>query len=341
MIKVISTVQHGRHLDNITTISNDDAVHCYDVFDQEYIDSLLKKGTPKYFINDHITAGEFDGIEFIGLPLFAEKETKKIISEIHFDDGVDTSVCFNFMINKKQINRFLCIKLVEWFKLNSFDYTWSAVDQKFDLSYIISELDQLAHQSPLDTTARSFILSPVQLKRKFIEFPDMQNSEFAIIEYGGNKWTWDNGLRQMFSKSAISLITESVGTQRAAVFTEKTLYPILALNFPIWVGGYNQAAEWSRFGFDIFDDIIDHSYQSHNTLIERIYYAFADNLKLLNDLETVSQLRTKHKDRLLKNRNLLLQNQLGKFIDLEINKFPADLQPAMPEILKHFRHQPR
>jgi len=337
-MQIISTVQYGRNLGPVSTLSDNDVVHCYDVFDQAYVNNILTKGTPGYFVNDHITAGEFEGIQFVGLPLFAEKETKKIINKMHFDDNVETSVCFNFMINKKQINRFLCIKLVEWFKLNSFDYTWSAVDQQFDLSHVIAELDQLADCSPLDPVARSFILSPIQLKKKFIEFPNMQNSKFAITEYGGNKWSWDNGLQQMFLKSAISLVTETVATQRAAVFTEKTLYPVLALNFPIWIGGYNQAKEWSRFGFDVFDDIIDHSYQSYDTLIERIYYAFADNLELLSDLNKVSKLRLELKDRLLNNRNLLLQNQLGKFIDREITRLPTDLQSVMPSILTHFRH---
>jgi hypothetical protein len=88
----------------------------------------------------------------------------------------------------------------------------------------------------------------------------------------------------------------------------------------------------------VFDDIIDHSYQSYDTLIERIYHAFADNLELLSDLNKVSKLRLELKDRLLNNRNLLLQNQLGKFIDQEIIRLPTDLQSVMPSILTHFRH---
>ena len=92
-----------------------------------------------------------------------------------------------------------------------------------------------------------------------------------------------------------------------------------------------------RLRFDTFDDVIDHSYQSYDTLIERCYYAFTRNLPLLSDKNTATELRLLHKDRLYKNRQLLLQNHLEKFVDQEISKFPKDLQLVMPEILKYFR----
>jgi hypothetical protein len=157
------------------------------------------------------------------------------------------------------------------------------------------------------------------------------------MNYGGNAWTWKNGLNDLFSKSAISLITESVRYQQSMTFTEKTLYSVLGLTFPIWVGGYNQASEWEKLGFDAFNDVVDHSYQSYNTLIERCYYAFSNNLELLTNKSKSAELRAIHQERLFKNRELLLQNQLGKFVDTEINKYPSELQLCVPEILKHFR----
>ena len=142
----------------------------------------------------------------------------------------------------------------------------------------------------------------------------------------------------MFLSSAISLITESLRFEKAATFTEKTIYSVLGLTFPIWVGGYNQATEWKNIGFDVFDDIIDHSYQSHDTLIERCYYAFANNLDLLSNKDKSAKLRLLCKVRLLKNRKLLLNNHLGIIANNKISTYPQELQLCMPEILKYFPH---
>ena len=338
-MRIISTLTYQKDLAKLTHITNDDVVHVYDIFNQAEVDVILLKGTPKYIISDHITSSNinFNNIKFYGLPLYANYISKKIIKNIKFDNNINTLNCFNFIINKKQVNRFLCIKLVEWFKLSDFDYTWSAVDQNFDMSKIINELDFLGEKSPLDTDARAFILSKIQLTQKFIKFSDEAIDNSAVHNYGSADWVWQNIMQKLFLSSAVSLITESVAYEPSSAFTEKTIYSVLGLTFPIWVGGYNQAIEWKRLGFDIFDDIIDHSYQSYNTLIERCYYAFANNLDLLQKKEKTKKLRLMVKDRLIKNRTLLLQNQLEKFIDSEINNFPKDLQLVMPEILNYFK----
>jgi hypothetical protein len=89
-----------------------------DVFDQTFIDTLLAtKGTPRCLINDHFSKVEFDKVQIFCLPLFIEREIKKISKVNLCQNEVTTSTCFSFIINKKQINRFLCIKLVELFAL--------------------------------------------------------------------------------------------------------------------------------------------------------------------------------------------------------------------------------
>ena len=79
--------------------------------------------------------------------------------------------CFNFLVNKKQINRYLLIKLVEYFKLTRFNYTWSGIGRQFDLTEIIDEWNMI---DPLHThfndNLRNCILSPILLDKFFIHF---------------------------------------------------------------------------------------------------------------------------------------------------------------------------
>lgn len=338
MLRVVSSISHGRNLDKIATLSDTDIVVRSDTFTQQDLDEILQKGKPKYFVSDVFSEAYFDNIDVVGLPLFASAEIRRIASASQFDRDFDTDVTFNFMINKKQINRFLCVKLVECFDLKDFDYTWSGTDVNFEMSGIIRELDSLQERSPLNDSARTCLLQPISLSPRFIPYPGQRGDSSQISNYGGNTWTWNNGLQDMFSKSAVSLISESVGWQRASIFSEKTLFAVLGLTFPIWVGGYQQAQEFQNIGFDTFDDIIDHSYQHYDTLIERCYYAVEKNLSVLSNLALAAELRQKNKHRLLANRDFLLQDGVTHFVNKKITTLPADLQQAMPEIFNHLRY---
>ena len=334
-MQLISTLEYGRYLDNIEKLTNDHVLHIDDHFDQQYLNQILKKGTPGAILSSCVHTPPYSNpIPFFGLPIWLVDNTARIINGYKFDDNISTINCFNFMINKKQINRFLCIKFVESFKLSNFDYTWSAVDQTFDMSDILAEITLLGDQNPLDQATKSCILSPIKLEKRFIEFSKepIPPGAVNIMSCGpGNEWTWRNGLDKMFSSSAISLITESLRFEKAAMFTEKTIFSVLGLTFPIWIGGYNQATEWKNIGFDVFDDIIDHSYQSYDTLIERCYYAFANNLDLLSNKDKSAKLRLSCKDRLLKNRELLLNNHLEILINNKTSTYPQEIQLCVPE----------
>jgi len=342
-MELISTLEYGKRLDNIKELTNNHVLHIFDFFDQQYLDQILKKGTPGAIVSDaYLMKPPYSNtIPFYGLPIWIAEDTLKIIDGYKFDSNMSTTNCFNFMINMKRINRFLCIKLVENFKLSNFDYTWPAIDQNFDMSYILDEITSLGDQNPLDQATQAFMLSPIKLQKRFIEFKGevkFDRTSMAqgagVANYGGNSWAWRNGLDKMFSSSAISLITESGETSKAAGFTEKTIFSVLGLTFPIWVGGYNQATEWKDIGFDVFDDIIDHSYQSYDTLIERCYYAFANNLDLLSNKDKSAKLRLSCHDRLLKNRELLLNNHLTTIVNNKTSAWPQELQSCVPELLK-------
>jgi len=324
--------------EDVPSFSQQHVLHINDQFDQNFLDRLLEKGTPRCIISDHYIKTEYNGVEIIGLPLWLEQQVKFITKDLCWNEKINTDFAFNFMINKKQINRFLCIKLVELFQLTDFDYTWSAVDPTFNMSHVINELNDLGPKSPLDSASRSFILQAIQVPKRWVDHVNQMVENSAFSRYGGNAWTWKNGLDKMFSHSAVSLITESARTEKVSIFTEKTIYAVLGLTFPIWVGGYEQAKEWADIGFDTFDDIIDHSYQSYDTLIERCYYAFANNLHLLSDIDQLRELRLQNKQRLLKNRELLLNNRLGQYVDEQIATLPIDLQQIMLELINHFRY---
>jgi hypothetical protein len=339
-MRVISTLVYGAHLERINSIPSDSVLHINDAFTQEMLDYYFQKGQPAYVVNDHYSSIELANTNCFALPLFAESQAKKIRSLSL--PTVETNNCFNFIVNKPQVNRFLCLKLVEWFELQDYNYTWSAFDCNFGMEKIINEIAGLGTNSEITPECKNYIISPVVVPKKTLYKTEQNGNNNIVVDGGvntGTNKTWNEGLDKIFTHSAISLITESVSYQRAAVFTEKTIYAILGYTFPIWIGGYRQADEFRRMGFDTFDDVVDHSYQHYDTLIQRCYHAFSDNIELLRNKEYVAELRQQCMPRLVKNYQLLTNNQIGKFIDEEIGKYPQDLKQSLAQILYYFRQK--
>ena len=293
---------------------------------------LDSNGNPAVIIIGNIATwyGNANTVKILGIPIWLEREMS-LLTTASVIDQVNTTDCFNFMINKKTINRSLLIKLIEYFKLVSNSYTYSGIGRITDMQNIIDEFIILEKNNKnfLNDDKwdefKTTMLSPNVLEKKFIKFKNQIITDVSIDNYGGNLYSWEAGIKNIFQNSAVSLITESCTFQLCSTFTEKTAYAIMGLTFPIWIGGYGHAESWKNIGFDTFDDIINHNYQYKSTLIERCYFAFYDNLQLLTDLSYVSALRERYRDRLLTNQKLIVSNQLTKYCQSTVNAWPTEL----------------
>lgn len=312
-----------KQLEPLETYSDDNGKELVlwhqDTLDAGLFERLLKEyGRPDILLSSAHPEYPVDGIDCYYLPedLANIAHAIDLLSDIK---DCPTEYCFNFMINKNQTNRSLLIKLVEWFKLNSYNYTWSGTDT-FNCAEILTELSLISEDLREHITKPGFGISP-----RFIELPKGINQSNLAI--------WNYALGEMFSKSAVSLITESIGAEKIINLTEKSLFSVQALTFPIWIGGYRQADHWADHGFDTFSDIINHDYQYCDTLIERCFRAFEDNLQVLTDLEYASNLRAQYMPRLLQNRDNLKSNIDQAFMK-KWNQMPKQLQNSVTAMMK-------
>lgn len=351
MILLISTVEKGigRDVSKLPTFTETELFHIYDVFDEKYIAEIIRqKGRPKAILSDHILffdSKDIFNINFYGLPLWAMRECRRWNKKDFNDDLTPpTDYNFNFMINKKQCSRFILIKLVEIGGYKNFQYTWSGIGRTFDMSRIIEEINLLSNDSPINSHEfRTNILSPITMPLRFIDenLVDLSDSEelstkHGYKNYGGNKWTWDNFLHDLFTRSCVSLISETGNYNKLAVITEKTLYAFFGLTFPLWIGNYAQAHAIEQIGLDVFNDVINHDYQWYPTLIERCYWAVELNKKILSDLGLAKRTREKHFDRLLSNRQFLLSDGLGMYCDQQIQGFPVQYRDPAALVKQKF-----
>jgi len=194
-------------------------------------------------------------------------------------DSTVTTDCFNFMIYKNRYLRQLAVEEITKRKLVTNCYVYSGTEIGDIKTKVFKEKQQAVYNNVAD---------------------------------------YNSSLKDhVFDGSAVALITETIepGWHNNMTFTEKTLWPMLSLNFPIWLGGYRQAELWNTAGFDTFDDIIDHSYQRLSDPVLRIQTALDSNFKILTDLSYASDVRNKLKNRLKNNQNLVLTNHLKQHLN--------------------------
>jgi hypothetical protein len=310
-------------------------LHLYDTFTTQDVEHIITRwGKPAVILNDHMTVKQTlpEDIQGIFLPLFALKaSTWWQVSD--FDDcALDTDRAFCIMANKKTLTRSLCLRMTEMLGLSDFEYTWSGLGRSTDMSAIIAEMDALGSQCPLTADQKNEILSPIVMPAKVIGQPRLVDDSHML--HKGHRAGWYEGLGSMFMRSGINLINETYVPAAESIFTEKTVFSVLALNFPIWVGGYAQAETWRQFGFDIFDDVIDHGYQFKSTVLERCWYALHLNHRLLRDLDRVKSLRLEAVDRLRHNRDLLLSGTLLEYCRQQIDNLPTEYQAHARECMR-------
>lgn len=108
----------------------------------------------------------------------------------------------------------------------------------------------------------------------------------------------------IYKHTALSIIPETCFRERAYGPTEKTLDAIYSGCFMIWVGAWKSAEVLEKIGFDVFHDVIDHSYQYIEHPGKRVAEALLRNKELILDIDRQRRLKTQHHQRLQNNLNL-------------------------------------
>lgn len=98
-----------------------------------------------------------------------------------------------------------------------------------------------------------------------------------------NVGNFNTRLRPMYRNSFVEIVSESSFTAPSFMITEKTAHSFFGCNFPIILGGCGIVRHLREIGFDMFDDIVDHSYDSLSNPFDRIITAIDSNKKLLTD----------------------------------------------------------
>jgi hypothetical protein len=130
--------------------------------------------------------------------------------------------------------------------------------------------------------------------------------DYQIYAKGDNDnvSNFDQKLRKYYVNSFAEIITESSFASPGFLLTEKTMNSIYGCNFPILLSGAGAVAHLRNIGFDMFDDIIDHSYDQIDNPFDRIVSAVESNREILTDANYVKNLWQQNVARFKNNINV-------------------------------------
>jgi hypothetical protein len=137
------------------------------------------------------------------------------------------------------------------------------------------------------------------------DFPINDNYDIYKSIPNDNVRNFQRTLKKYYKETFVEFVAETSYTESCFLVTEKTANSILGCCFPIWIGSKGTVEFFRNIGLDVFDDIVDHSYDLIENPIERLISAIELNHKLLTDDKQTKNLWIENKDRFLRNVDFL------------------------------------
>jgi hypothetical protein len=126
-----------------------------------------------------------------------------------------------------------------------------------------------------------------------------------------NHKNFDESLRILYRDSVVEIVNETMFMEPIGIITEKFLNSVYGYNLPIILSVPNTVDHLRSMGFDMFDDVIDHSYDTIIEPLPRMVQALSSNIVLLQDGELAKNSWQKCQHRMKNNVELAKELELG------------------------------
>jgi hypothetical protein len=131
--------------------------------------------------------------------------------------------------------------------------------------------------------------------RGYKKFKNREFNRLEITKYDRENilpiFNYNDNLKPVYENFGVEIITGSMFFEKTPILTEKEIQNVFAKNFPIYLNGVGIVRELkSMFDLDLFDDIIDNSYDEIEDHFERMAAAIDRNEHLLNGTTDIQKL---------------------------------------------------
>ena len=110
------------------------------------------------------------------------------------------------------------------------------------------------------------------------------------LAWTDNATNFERDLRKLYTNSFVEIINGTLYFTKGTLANEKYLNSVYGFNLPIFVSTPGTVAYFRSHGFDMFDDVVDHTYDSIEDPIARIFSAIENNKDLLSNKEHTQEI---------------------------------------------------
>jgi hypothetical protein len=143
---------------------------------------------------------------------------------------------------------------------------------------------------------------------------------------------YNNNLIELYKKTKLEIVSGGHFSEPTPCFSEKEYQCFYGRNFFIYLNS-PRSIEWLRnWGFDVFDDVVNHQYDLIEDPSERMIRAIDDNIHLLDGSVDVDQLWKDREDRF--NQNCLIADGIQEKLDEDCKRH---LQKKLDEYYVSYR----
>lgn len=242
----------------------------------------------EYLTNDNLTI-----ISWGGDLTNQQAEYKKLDPII--DKNLESPFSFISLNRNSRDHRTLALSII--FGLN--------LESRGLLSFANTTISKNDIQLLIDNITENNLIKTVAIQgsNKLLNYDfDLKNGQNIYSNSpNDNVSNFKNNLASSYQNCFVEFINETSCPEKCFLLTEKTLNSVYACNFPIWICSKGTVKFLRETGLDVFDDIIDHSYDNIEDAAERIYKAVELNKTFLLDNELVKNKWQQCKSRFLKN----------------------------------------
>lgn len=126
---------------------------------------------------------------------------------------------------------------------------------------------------------------------------------------------YNHQISNLCQSSYAEIVSETMFFETNRFVTDKYIQSVLSANFPILIAVEGTVTALKDIGFDLFDDVVDHSYDAISNPMIRLASAVDLNLDLLTDPH-IDLLWRKHRQRFLTNQHYMFTGLLDRVNDI-------------------------
>ena len=250
-----------------------------------------------------------------------------------------TPYCFRFDRNKYNYN--ICLKkpgpsVKNWMFLNNtprihrisiLSYVLSKNIDKFGYISASSKIfEKIKDHKKIYSLYQTIFQFDIQTSLKLnIGYNILKNKSFEVTElvpYYQKKFlnidNYNNNLIQFYEKTKLELICSTTFSEPTLCFSEKEYQCFYGRNFFIYFNSFGSIGCLRKWGFDVFDDVVNHDYDRIVDPSERMIRAIDDNIHLLDGSTDLDILWEDREERF--NQNCLVADNIQEKLDTESKK---------------------